>query len=1200
MFLLSKKANPAELRRSAVHSASQRFSFTRTPLYPCNPHFHALQSSPKLKQAGRSKPIAFLGVSRKQQIPNSPFAFRQRGFALVVSLTLMILLTVLSIGLLSLSTISLRASSQGEAMQIARSNARMGMILAIGQLQKTAGSDQRITAPARLVEDSAPAWLGGVWSGKLDTAAEPASDKDAAFRGYLVSGSENRSSLQASDLPDLSTGSLLVGEGSLGVGTDPDSFVRAPKVDLAAAGKGVVGRYSWGILDEGVKAKVDLVRKSGNFGAASRQAAMGSPARFGMESIAGLEAYDWFESTELSRLITLPTSRLMEGMPSLPPFQQDITTVHRGLITDAARGGLREDLSLLFAGTTLPAAFSNKRLYDDPAVLTESPNPFWSQLFEYSTLYRKTSNINGTPALKASVPSGYNPVRYDPRSRSNKVNPQAPRGLLLMPVVAKVQMQFSLVAKDAHGNWGGGTDRNFSTPDDNYMVYMIYSPIVTLYNPYNIPLTFDELRIDFKDLPIGFRFYRNGQPQTTRLAHFNQLYVYHDSDTKVAKTFGINLRSAFTSSRAAPVVMEPGENLVFGESVSGAATWNTGGMFDWQDNLTANIPLAPGYPSQGVGFWVDWLTPPAMITPFDDKMGIYTLKLTDTVDVEFAPLPSEVSGNRLSIELNLMQGSRKLRSGALDLEYGDVNRLTTALSKDPATKFPARLQRPYLGSEIYETPATKLKDYSRAKAFALFSFYGKTTMESDSATKPWIQGSHATSLVGIDLTKESMSIHPSEVALKRVAPGFRFPIDAQNRGKFFTGNGENTGTRIAPQYEVPMLPLQSIAQLRHAGLANQGFLPGATYTAGESFATPNIGPSAVSATGTKDYRMLDHAWFANNALWDRYFFSTLAPHEGPQMSAKSLKEISTGFIENGESLLNPRMILAGSNLGPDLADRLNAAQGYVESASHLMIDGAFNVNSASIPAWKALLSSMNQEDVEYFHVTEGAASGKVGEVKKASHPFSRMRRASGPAVESFNAIEGRHGRWTGMRTLTDAEITTLATNIVEEVKERGPFLSIAEFVNRKPGIDKKLALKGALQAAIDRTESINARFMADSKMYTAAQAAADGSTFPEALEGMSAVGAPGYLTQGDILSSIGSVISVRSDTFRIRSYGESVDPSNKVTARAWCEAVVQRIPEFVDPTDQPQTATAALNETNVRFGRRFKIIGFRWLSPEEV
>lgn len=507
----------------------------------------------------------------------------------------MVLLTVLAIGLLTLSTISLRASSQGEAMAIARRNARLGLILAIGQLQKSAGPDQRITAPARIAEDSAPAWLGGVWSGKLATASEPSADKDADFRGYLVSGGENRPSPQPSDLPDLSSGTLLVGEGSLGEGAKPDGFVRAPKVNLSASAKGVDGRFGWGVLDEGTKAKVDLVRKPGNFGAATRQAAMGSPARFGLESIDGLAAYDWFEGSDQARLITLPTSRLMAGMPSLPPLQQDITTVHRGLITDSARGGLREDLSLLFAGTALPSAYSSKRLYDDPTVLTEASNPYWSQLFDYASLYRKTTSINGTQGILATVPANYNPVKYDARSQTNKVSPQAPRGMLLMPVVAKVQMQFSLVAKDAHGNWGGGTDRDFSTPDDNYMVYMIYSPIVTLYNPYNTPISFDELRIDFKDLPIGFRFYRNGQPQTTQLAHFNQLYVYHDTNTKVAKTFGINLRSAITTSPAAPVVMEPGENLVFGESVSGDSTWNTGGMFDWQDNLTSNIPLAPGY-----------------------------------------------------------------------------------------------------------------------------------------------------------------------------------------------------------------------------------------------------------------------------------------------------------------------------------------------------------------------------------------------------------------------------------------------------------------------------------------------------------------------------------------------------------------------------------------------------------------------------
>ena len=343
---------------------------------------------------------------RKRHFHQGLLTRPQRGFALVISLTLMVLLTVLAVGLLTLSTISLRASSQGEAMQIARSNARMGLILAIGQLQKSAGPDQRITAPARIAEDTAPAWLGGVWTGALATAQAPSPDKDSNFRGYLVSGSENRSSPQTSELPDFSSGTVLVGEGSLGKDATAENFVRVPKVSMTSAGNTVNGRYGWGILDEGTKAKVDLVRTPGNFGDATRQAAMGSPARFGVESIDGLENYDWFGGTEQERIITLPTSRLVEGMPSLPPLQQDVTTVHRGLITDAARGGLREDLSLLFSGNALPTEFSSKRLYDDPSVLTETPNPYWAQLFEYSTLYRKTTSLAGGTGIKANVPSG--------------------------------------------------------------------------------------------------------------------------------------------------------------------------------------------------------------------------------------------------------------------------------------------------------------------------------------------------------------------------------------------------------------------------------------------------------------------------------------------------------------------------------------------------------------------------------------------------------------------------------------------------------------------------------------------------------------------------------------------------------------------------------------------------------------------------
>jgi len=53
--------------------------------------------------------------------------------------------------------------------------------------------------------------------------------------------------------------------------------------------------------------------------------------------------------------------------------------------------------------------------------------------------------------------------------------------------------------------------------------------------------------------------------------------------------------------------------------------------------------------------------------------------------------------------------------------------------------------------------------------------------------------------------------------------------------------------------------------------------------------------------------------------------------------------------------------------------------------------------------------------------------------------------------------------------------------------------------------------------------------------------------------------------QGDVLQSIGSVLTARSDTFVIRTYGEVLNPLDSTAApisRAWCEAVVQRLPDY--------------------------------------
>ncbi len=62
-------------------------------------------------------------------------------------------------------------------------------------------------------------------------------------------------------------------------------------------------------------------------------------------------------------------------------------------------------------------------------------------------------------------------------------------------------------------------------------------------------------------------------------------------------------------------------------------------------------------------------------------------------------------------------------------------------------------------------------------------------------------------------------------------------------------------------------------------------------------------------------------------------------------------------------------------------------------------------------------------------------------------------------------------------------------------------------------------------------------------------------------------GAPGFITQGDLLAMIGPALSARGDTFLIRAYGDAVDPSTGMPlATARLEAVVQRTIEPVHPS----------------------------------
>ena len=90
------------------------------------------------------------------------------------------------------------------------------------------------------------------------------------------------------------------------------------------------------------------------------------------------------------------------------------------------------------------------------------------------------------------------------------------------------------------------------------------------------------------------------------------------------------------------------------------------------------------------------------------------------------------------------------------------------------------------------------------------------------------------------------------------------------------------------------------------------------------------------------------------------------------------------------------------------------------------------------------------------------------------------------------------------------------------------------------------------------------------------------------------MGLPGaVLKQSQILSAIGPVITARGDTFIVRAFGEYKNPMSDSSAKIYCEAVVQRSVEPVKSGDDKLSPQG-------NFGRKFKIVSFRWLSPEEL
>lgn len=110
-------------------------------------------------------------------------------------------------------------------------------------------------------------------------------------------------------------------------------------------------------------------------------------------------------------------------------------------------------------------------------------------------------------------------------------------------------------------------------------------------------------------------------------------------------------------------------------------------------------------------------------------------------------------------------------------------------------------------------------------------------------------------------------------------------------------------------------------------------------------------------------------------------------------------------------------------------------------------------------------------------------------------------------------------------------------------------------------------------------------------------------------------GAPGYLTQGEMLQALAPAMTVRGDTFTVRTYGDCRNPfTGQVESKAYLEITAQRLPDYTDGANEAAMPPLAresrkvdivnentkLTAANKVFGRKFVITSARWISANDL
>ena len=993
-------------------------------------------------------------------------------------------------------------------------------------------------------------------------------------------------------------------------------------------------------------------------------------------------------AADVPKVSTLQSLGYVQGSASTPvvtgvsgsaaaKFSPDVTTYSYGVLADVRNGGLKTDLSQLFEdpanqfGPFLTSAAVTHTA--DPAAdqkIWSLVAPFygnsasqvypaefgvrWQSVYDYYSLYKSVSSYpSAAPWSNLNYYSNGNPgtnaPQMDARLFSYTSNPigtpggatQQQPGEYYMPHLIGYGIYFSMSSQQVAPTG--------SNPHDYHLI-LYAQPRVVLYNPYNVTLSVSKagnnpylLWLSSNVLSRTLTVTVGGTKIVNEAPTWLGTFTTNSNGTQSSNTTD----AQWQMDPAANFVLKPGEIRVYGLGTLaqasqfgyvatfpkigdkvGQSQWqylgtdasgvvNPNSATEWQANVPDSADVTVSYagnaafasndgyykqytgPNGGPGVW------PNTSSPTNNVIGRF-----------FNNPPNEAAQSADLGPISGMASASPNSSAAIPFGYFVIRAKGLAQGETSAAGNPG---------SYAPLPTFSSSDGS----FNPLPMYFDSTME-DTDFSLAVQNTNSLTEMQVSGTSPPFNSYwgSQDVALNPNDPSFLILRD------------------------VPRQPMISLGQFMHMPMRTSSYI---NVTTGNGWSDTNSCLMGVGGSLANPYVKLTDVWdnldygvprlddnfLMNQALFDTYYFSSVPPPVSlmdasykavlPALATGATAFTDANILKGTCVLPNSRMSFYAKNgIRPQTTS--SAAQNYLpnnqKAAANLLLNGAFNVNSTSVAAWRALLSSLSGNNP-----TGGLYTGPA--FSSTQYPIFRFLSPT-PVMSSSVTTFTSPNPWASINILTEqptptptsspsptpppTQVTALATSIVKEVKRLGPFLSMADFLNRRLTTASDaygpIGLKGALQAAIDDSSLVNintnilALGSATGNATKGARGNPPGNAIAAQLPNNTAIGTPGCLMQQDLVQCFSPIMTVRSDTFLVRCYGEADNIKTGATqGRAWGEALVQRLPDYVDQTDPALSAGSNLGDatplanvsvTNQTFGRRFKVVSFRWLNETDL